>query len=69
MCSRAKLQHDMTESNLRDAFDLLDSAIDLLHNDRRRSPEEFRRELRALTLEFDLLRVRLRQPAAEELRN
>lgn len=59
----------MTDANLRDALKLLDTAVSLLRRDRTKTPEQLRRELRILSLEFDLLRLRLGQPAAHEARN
>lgn len=64
-----RTSHDMTAADLRDAFHLLDSALSVLRGDADQTPEELRRSLRALTREFDLLRLRLGQPAAEEQRN
>lgn len=58
----------MTAADFRDALHLLDSAIALL----RRSPrpsENSRRELRELSVQFDLLRARLGQPQPEWQRN
>lgn len=61
----------MTEAEFRDALRLLDSATALLHQ----RPAETRartktlRRLRELTVQFDLLRVRLRQAPVELQRN
>lgn len=59
----------MTDADLRDALHLLDNALSLLRRDRDQTPDQLRRDLRALCLEFDLLRLRLGQPAADEQRN
>jgi hypothetical protein len=59
----------MTETEFRDALRLLDSATALLlRGDTAWDTGELR-ELRRLSLEFDLLRVRLSQIPAESRRN
>jgi hypothetical protein len=65
------LLHRMTETEFRDALLLLDSATALLRRGDRGlgwNPTALR-ELRRLTLEFDLLRVRLSQIPSELERN
>lgn len=59
----------MTDADLRDALHLLDTALSLLRRDRNQTADQLRRDLRVLCLEFDLLRLRLGQPAAHEQRN
>jgi hypothetical protein len=59
----------MTETEFRDALRLLDSATALLHRDDAAWETGELRELRRLSLEFDLLRVRLSQSPAEFRRN
>lgn len=58
----------MTAANVRDALLLLDSAIAIL-NRPRQSPAQLRRELEALSIEFDLLRLRMGEPDCVLLRN
>jgi hypothetical protein len=60
--------HTMTPANVRDALLLLDSAIEIL-NRPRQTPAQLRRELQALSIEFDLLRLRLGEPDSALLRN
>ena len=58
----------MTAANVRDALLLLDSAIAIL-NRPRQSPTQLRRELEALSIEFDLLRLRMGEPDCVLQRN
>jgi hypothetical protein len=59
----------MTEADYRDALRLLDSATSLLQNSTTVPPGELLREVRALSWEFDFLRLRLGQPAPALQRN
>lgn len=59
----------MTDAEYRDALELLDSATTLLDRLHVTPQQELVRELRRLTVEFDLLKVRLGQPAANLQRN
>ena len=59
----------MTPENFRDALHLLDSTLALFESRHDTDPFELRRQLRSLSLEMDLLRVRLGQPAAAWERN
>lgn len=59
----------MTDAEFREALELLDSAHALLRCDYRPNHPAFMQELRRLTMEFDLLRMRLRQAPAESCRN
>jgi hypothetical protein len=59
----------MTHADFRDTLHLLDSAIALLHPGRTADPEAIRRQLRTLSLEFDLLRERLGRTTADVQRN
>jgi hypothetical protein len=58
----------MTKSDYQHALRILDTTLDLL-GPRAERPIVRRRRLRALTVEFALLRVRLSQPAARLRRN
>ncbi|MEY4938948.1 MAG: hypothetical protein RIQ93_683 [Verrucomicrobiota bacterium] len=64
----AQHQHHMTAANVRDALLLLDSAIAIL-NRPRRTPTQLSRELRVLSIQFDLLRLRLGESDSVLLRN
>jgi hypothetical protein len=59
----------MTDAEFRAALQLLDCAATLLHRRDRPPQPQFLQELRRLTVEFDLLRVRLRQTPPESERN
>ena len=59
----------MTATEYRDTLRLLDSATSLLRREASAWNATELRALRRLTLEFDLLRVRLTQSPAELLRN
>lgn len=59
----------MTPSDFRDVLRLLDSALHLFRRGRFEHPASLQRELRAVSLELDLFRVRRRQPATTLQRN
>jgi hypothetical protein len=59
----------MSPADFREVIRLLDSAVSLFERSRHQEPARLRRHVRALTLEFDLLRVRLAQPAGPQGRN
>lgn len=57
----------MTDHEYRHALHLLNAAIELFERTGR--PENFRRRLRQLSLELDLLRAQIRQVPANSGRN
>jgi hypothetical protein len=59
----------MTPSDFRDVLRLLDSALSLFERRWSEHPASLQRELRAVSLELDLLRIRLGQPAVALRRN
>jgi hypothetical protein len=59
----------MSPADFREVIRLLDSAVALFERSRQQKPHALRRRVRALTLEFDLLRTRLGQPSAHLGRN
>lgn len=59
----------MTPSDFRDVLRLLDSALGLFERRGFEDPVALQRELRAVSLELDLFRVRRAQPAATLQRN
>ena len=59
----------MTPSDFRDVLRILDSALSLFERRRFEDPASLQRELRAVSLKLDLLRLRLGQPAVALQRN
>lgn len=59
----------MTDAEYRDALQLLDSATTLLERLHTTPPCELTRELRRLSVEFDLLKLRIGQPNTNLQRN
>jgi hypothetical protein len=59
----------MTPTDFCEILRLLDRALAIFRHDRAAVCTEFRRELRAVSREVDLLRARLGQPSAQLQRN
>jgi hypothetical protein len=59
----------MNDADYRDALRLLNSTLALVEKHRAAQPAALRRRIRNLSLRLDLLRARLRQPAANVERN
>lgn len=59
----------MSQTDYRDALRLLNEALAIVERRDALQPDHVRRRIRRLSLELDLLRVRLRQPAAYTRRN